>query len=217
MSDAAPTWNPAAHSLRVQAWVYDVINPLIGALRREVTILEKGRIPWISARSTFEHIGRFAELVPYGAEPNVDDFASREPRFDALRARHDDAVDALARACEEASGALREDRALIELLHERHDAEGERDDIRGEAGMPRWAIDYIVGGVRELGPDFTTARFWNRHGAELIERAAPHREAAIEAAGALARIGRETVDRLLVLRTEYCDRFDIPAAPRVPR
>ncbi len=217
MSDAAPNWNPSAHSLRVQAWVYDVVNPLIGALGREVAILEKGRIPWISARSTFEHIGQFAELVPYGAQPNVDDFASREPRFDALRARHDRAVTALASACERASEALRGDRALIELLHERHDADGDRDVIRGEAGMPRWAIDYIVGGVRELGPDFTTARFWNRHGAELMERAAAHREVAKDAAEALAQVARETVDALRDLRTEYCDRFDIPAAPLVSR
>src|SRR5438270_10126280 len=85
---------PPAHSKRVQAWVYAILNPLIESLEREVFLLAKGNLSWRFYSKKCEYIRPISEYIEASQRPNYEDFLSDplNPNFPGMFENHDRAL-----------------------------------------------------------------------------------------------------------------------------
>jgi hypothetical protein len=70
---------PRRQSRRVAAWIYMVINPIIEALQREVSLLEAENLTWRSSSGRCEFIKIIQEYVDSRQWPNLYDYQAEHP------------------------------------------------------------------------------------------------------------------------------------------
>lgn len=210
---------PQKGSDRVSAWIHTVINPLIEALRIEKNFLEERNWTWRYPITELEFIRPLQLYLDYAMRPNFEDFLRANSKFRKDVERQDDLLRKLTEECRKAFKSLEGNRPLQERLGELRS-----DYMRGGKESPggtvpeeeffRLIAQYLVNNIKELPPYYTTSEFWNRFGEELLRFRTGEAFQRLEKAGEDLRDHDERlIKKLEDLRFEFCEKYDIPAAP----
>ncbi len=223
--------NPPRHSNRVQAWVWMILNPGIEALRREVTLLDEGKLTWQFYSRKCEYILRFAEYIEPSQSPNLEDFLTDAVNagFEQKIIAHDKAVlqvetaasrffDGLMQSqlfLKEAANALDEYRSRTRQKPQYPDA----DLI--EKDLPKYVAQYLINGVMLLPEHYSTHKFWEEF-RKVFEHSAvefePYRQRESfqdlkRSSAGLKHTSENLLNALEKHRHGLCSTYDIPAAP----
>jgi hypothetical protein len=199
---------PGRGSLRVQAWIYTALNPIIEACRREHELLAAGDLSWRHAGADLAHLHHVEDWLSWGGRQNLGDLLPFAAGFAPLVESRDEVRDALLRAAAETQRTLVGERGFRAAIH------GARHLARGmpEADLIACVAERVVnGGAGDAAaPDHEV---WHSAHPALL----PFLEAALvvltPTVAALDRatvgLGRACVD----LRRRLCEEFDLPPAP----
>jgi len=222
---------PPQHSKRVEAWVYAVLNPVLGGLQRESFLLSKGNLSWRYYSRKCEYIGPIREYVQIDQRPNHEDFVS-DPLNTGFRERfeaHDRALGELELSANQfASGLIHADlfvKKMQESLKEYESiAQGNplySYDESMQESLPRAVAELLVNRIEVLPEHYGTAKFWEKY-RERFDLSAQEFEpygqrgsfrTLVQARGSLHELADKLLLDLSTHRQSLCRTFDIPAAP----
>jgi class 3 adenylate cyclase len=173
--------------LTVRAWVYTVINPLLGKLRREQDYLTKKNWSW-------EPLGsRLEELTPVLNSANQEQFLRSYPDIQEAINEHNRFVEELRIRCSALHQVIKNSpeflslyrkltapETIMELRDEfKHKGprcdtpEGILDEVFGSFGEDTslgYLAQYMVNNIRDLWEGrYRTAPFWNRYSAQFLK------------------------------------------------
>lgn len=227
---------PKRHSQRVAAWVYTVLNPIVGGLEREIHFLDQGNLTWRCYARRCEYIRPVQEYVQSGHWPNYRDFLADNRNFAREFATHDSVVceaeslaskfyDLLMQSAlfgREVSAYLEEyEAALDTAASQQHSLE----HMKGE--LPKYVAEYLINEVKVLPAHYTAHKFWEKYSVKFRDVRFWERYAAefepykdrqsfkllSSAKQRLADFSRRLKRRLEDHRLFLCRKFDVPAAP----
>lgn len=122
---ARPSPGPGRGSLRVQAWIYTALNPVISGCRREHELLAAGNPSWRPPGGELAWIHPVEEWLSWGGRQNLADLARFAPALEPLIHTHDSTREALLHMAKEAYDLLIADRRFCAVVHAvRHHARG---------------------------------------------------------------------------------------------
>lgn len=217
------------HSRRVEAWVYTILNPLIGSLRLETHLLEKGNLTWRWYSGKCEYIRQILEYVDNSHWPNYEDFVAVELNqgFKDRFEKHNQAL------ADMESGASRFYDGLMQSGIFQEQVESSLQDyVRLEnpsldsmkEDLPKYVAEYLINRTEILPPHYTVHRFWQDYRSEF-ERSAEEFEgyqgrqsfrALEKASGVLKEISANLLRNFENHRLFLCRTYDVPAAPIYP-
>lgn len=204
---------------RAKSWVYYVINPLVSALEAEKRFLEKGNLTFRFRDGQPEYVGLDAQdyLDPNG-RLILRDWLRSEPGEAERLERHfamvKEAASEAAQLHQELSTDLNFGRELQRTLGEFQSSGGEVDRYLSD-NLARLAAERLVNGITELPANYSDAEFWRQCGASISKEfaATPRFDRFRTSLSDAANDAQDLINHLESKRDEYCDRFDIPAAP----
>jgi hypothetical protein len=221
-----PSEARARASARAEAWVHGVLNPLMDTLPAEVSLLERGNVTFNCDTGGLRHIHRVEDSLTAPARHVLRDLLRANPDAQEPIRNRDAAVDRVATDARAAFDSLVQNdpfRAAVKAL-----AEPRAEHLPSApsfAVKPRLefeperlvrAFGEFVVNRRAQITDFESdfAPIWNRERARLLA----HRVGDLfvrcdEAAQALLDSDRRLIQWLQDKSFEFCERFDIAAAP----
>jgi hypothetical protein len=199
---------PGRGSLRVQAWIYTALNPILEACRREHELLVVGDASWRHAGADLAHVHRVEDRLSWSGRQNLADLLVFAPDLARLIDEHDQARLALLRAASLAQQRLLANRRFRGAIHAtRHVVRGVSEDELA-AGVAERLVN--AGAGDPLGPAHA---IWSAAHSALL----PFAEEAAAAVGppvkAIERAAVELGKAAVELRRRLCDDFDLPPAP----
>lgn len=208
-------------SLRVQSWIYAVLNPLVDGVIREGKFLVTGNLTWRFYSQDFEFLLPAVGYVGPGAEHTFEDFLTKNSRERNIIGRHDRLLDDLREAAKSAYGTLCADRAFFNLVDERLAQYESKEPSRGFPGgaisreeFPRLVAERIINNIGQVLPHFTDAAFWQESRDAFIPfRAGPAFRKLDSALGALRQHNGTLIEHLKRVRFRLCEKHDLPADP----
>lgn len=214
-------------SLRIMAWIYAVINPVIEALRIEVRQLGKKRWHWNAIQKRLEYVHPLSRYVRPGQEPNLEDFTHVYRKdIGEQFTKHDKLVEGLGesvqRLFDEVHAAPEFSTAFERAAQEYTDEKG--DDAAfgafefGVESAKKFVVQYVINDEDRIPDGYAEADFWNRYRTRFrdvvrLERLQKLGKAAKKESRALTSLSDEVVSRLMHMRSDLCEQFDIPPAP----
>jgi hypothetical protein len=200
---------PARGSLRVQGWLYTVINPLIDACERDLRLLHAGNLTWKRGVGT-EGVRAARDHLHGGGPLNAEDLLAFHGELAGLFAAQEAAV----RELREAASLAFE--ALLRNPHFRRSVtSAARKLLRSAAdddGIIGVLAEHVVNnGDRHGG---THAEIWQTLEPELpwILREPPFERLTTARAG-LVHHSAALLDALRATRQRLCEDFDLPPGP----
>ena len=205
-------------SVRVAAWVHAVINPLIEAIRMEKAFLKDRNWTWRYSSGNLEFIHTVQRYPDYVSLPNFEDFLRANPKFQKLFDRHDQLMEKLTEECRQAFQSLVTSPLFKEkvqrLLSEYMRGEGYPGGAVPEKDFAKLIAQYIINNIREFSEFYTVWKFWGRFGDDLLDFRAGEVIKMLDKTGEeLEQYDEILVKKLEDLRFEFCQKYDIPAAP----
>ena len=208
-------------SLRVQSWIYAVLNPLVDGIIREGKFLETGNLTWRFFTQDFEFLLPAAGYVGPGAEHIFEDFLAANPKERSIIGRHDSLLDELRKAAKSAYGMLCGDRAFFKLAEERlaqFESKPPRREFPGGAisreEFPRLVAERVINSIVEVLPHFTDATFWQEsRDAFMPFRVGPAFRKLDSVLGSLRNHNGTLSEYLKGVRFRFCRKYDLPADP----
>jgi hypothetical protein len=203
-------------SLRVQSWIYAVINPLIDVLSSEVSSLEKGHLSWRAHVRRLEFIRPPRLYLLSNGQAILEDFERTFPEMARPLRSHERFIAELTRRAVAAHDSLVmqptfRDRVLRLMMDYRQGATSDPFAGWSEADAVEEAAEYLVNhgqGLERTNP------FW-RHAVPILQEYR-HGEAFSLLKAAVVEChadGMSLIDHLKDVRFQLCDEYDIPAAP----
>ncbi len=198
----------------VRSWFDTVINPLIGSLELEVTLVARRNWTWSFQPASFERIGPVRRYLDQRAWVNLEQFLDLYPNAAQATLAHDEAADQLLERATALQEALSGCSQFIQLC----DSVFAVTDVAGAypAGEPYALMaQYVVNTSGELPSYYSTAQLWNKHRRTFLEllvlpgireRHAELLETGTALAGATEHLARILKDLRLKLSLAY----DVP-------
>ena len=206
---------------RVEAWIYVVINPLIEALRIERSFLKDKNWTWRYQTRSLEFILPLEKYVDSASLPNFEDFLKANPEIERKRKKHEKLRLALSENCQIAFDYL----VSLEPFQEKvksslsaYEQESQGEEYPGgaipEKDFDKLVAQYIVNSIKELPSHYTTSKFWSRFVGEFIQFRTGEVFEKLDTSGdKLEKDDESFLAALEGLRSNLCEKFDIPAAP----
>jgi len=201
------------------------MNPIIGSLERELSLLDSGNLTWRAYSGRCEMIRTTQEYVDSTQWPNYQDFLAEHPKsvfipgfkrhdskvgdldtvakvlFDRMLSWKDflDSVDAALKTYESQRGSLGpQAQALTDM----------RRDVREEAAQ------HIINNAQLLPSHYVVSAFWNSEGKSLLAiRNRPEFRDLHQARINLSEISAKLKQALERYRLSLSRDYDVPAAP----
>jgi hypothetical protein len=205
---------------RCKAWIYSVINPLLGGLRIEASFL--GRRNWTFRRYNrdLEFIRPLEAYVDYQSRPNWEDFMVSNPAVAELVEDRGARREELRKACNAAFGDLARVPDFRQKVSECLDAFAkETPDSRvspfhANVEPHEGVAEIIVNNIAELPDHYGPHRFWSRFRDELMKfRQGPSFQEADRAGVEFKRSNDNLFAELIKVRSDLAAQYDIPWAP----
>jgi len=215
---------PKKQSRRVAAWIYVVINPIIGSLEREISLLDSGNLTWRAYSRRCEMIKAIQQYVDSTQWPNYEDFVAEHAEFATKFKHHDSDVDSLNNVAHALFDRLLSFptfsvlfRAAMESYETRRASLGPRAQSLADMGegVQEEAVQHLINNVQELPSHYIISPFWNSEGrgrlASLRSDATflPLIQSKDSVLRHSANLKQELENHRLALSREY----DVPAAP----
>lgn len=208
-------------SARVAAWVHTVINLLIEALRIEKNFLKDHNWTWRYSSGKLEFIHPVQRYLDYASLPNFEDFLRANPKFQKLFDRHDQLLEKLDKECRQALQSLNTSqlfRENVQRLLSEYITSGTGEGYPGgavpEKDFHKLIAQYIINNIKEFPGHYTIWKFWGRFGEDLLEfRTGEVFQRLDETGEYMEHHDEMLIKKLEDLRFEFCQKYDIPAAP----
>jgi hypothetical protein len=214
---------PERGSIRVKAWIWGAINPLLDELERVLEFLDTGNLTWRyrSGRPEFVHPAH--EYLDRNGRLNLEDLV-RYPNSELAPKLEENTVKyaaAVSRATQFHSFLVGSNSFLLEVEAVREHYEVAHPGKRFEAlfaaeDPPQLIAERIVNHLERLPDYYGDAPLWNSESFRASFRAfenAPESKPLREAVSALGENVRQLAMHLNTLRTMLCDDFDVSPAP----
>jgi len=213
----------------VRAWFDTVLNPLIHGLKIEADVLSRGNLTWRFRTESPASLVPVRSLLMDVVQDNLEQFLSLHSEFVDPIEEHDAELGRLVDSCRNLHKRLIASEEMQAAFRKNTTPEALRgvsiDRIFG-AVLPDDFLsvlaEYIVNNVERLPHFYTTADFWNEHGAEFLKLShsreiLPFWEDTVQAAARFS----QAVDRLIVLLKEVRNDLSlsagVPIIERLPR
>lgn len=203
---------------QVEAWLYAVLNPILGCLQVERSALRLRNPWWRFGARRCEVLRPLREYVAPGHEPTLAQLCRYDERIDRVVKGHDSGLAEIERLCSELHGVLLRlpDTEDLARAFESEDPRW-RGSYKPEQG-PALVAQHVINWSRTDPVENTGTDVWRRH----RERALALRDregvrdlsAALDRAMSdLERVIEEALPLLERVRDEYADAFGLPPAP----
>ena len=205
---------PRAGPRIVRSWFDTVINPVIGSLELEATLVAKRNWTWSFQPASLERIGPVRRYLDQRAWVNLEQFLDLYPNAAQAALAHDEAADNLLERAAALHEALIGSSQFIRLC----DSVFAVTDIAvAYPTSEPYALmaQYVVNNSGELPSYYSTAQLWNKHRRAFLEtlalpgireRCAALLETGTALAGATERLARILKD----LRLQISLAYDVP-------
>lgn len=212
---------PEKHSLRVQGWIYAVLNSLVDGIIREGKFLETGNLTWRFFTQDFEFLLPAAGYVGPGAEHTFEDFFRANPKERPSIERHDRFLENLRKRARGAYETLVSNESFVTLAEKRladYELANRSHGFPGGATLredfPRLVAERVVNNIQEIPHYFTDAVFWGRYGEDFARfRVGIGFRELDSAREVLRRYDSSVIKRLKDLKFGLCETYDLPADP----
>ncbi len=212
---------PEKGSLRVQGWIYLVLNPLVDGIQREIHFLELGNLTWRFYSKTFEFLMIASGYVGPGARHTFDDFLKANPREKPPIAQHDALLVELRNQALIAYEGLCADQTFLRAVS---DQLRQFESIPRDSGFPGGALsraefpslvaEHILNNVSQVPHHHTDSVFWETSRDTFNQfRAGSAFRDLDEAIRKLLKHDNLLLDRIGKTRYRLCERYDLPADP----
>ena len=211
----------------VVAWFESVINPMLNGLSLEKERLSKKSWTWQYIPGRLESIRYVGEMIPFGYEPNLEQFKKYYPVISENITFHDGQVAQLTVTCKSLQRAIVESGPLQEIFNSVTTAEAlaeignSLDDLffGGDAAEGLgWIAQEIINGSGKIPSYIGHSPLWNEHRDKFMQ-VLNHPQVS-EAKALTDRAGEQllqTVNRLIELLAETRDRLSLDyGVPLVP-
>jgi hypothetical protein len=209
----------------VRAWFDTVLNPLVGGLRTEAHQLESGELSWRFEWQKLVSLVPVKEHIAAAAWDNWEQFVSLYPQCQPPTEKHDCLLRELSERCRVLEKVLVDSQPMQEAFAHAASALDEAALKSCFGATPpedylKVLAEYIINNVQRLPGYFTTASFWNKHGAEFlkIRQSAEVRRSWDDTVGAASDLRRAVdglLELLISLRNQLSLSLDVPIADRV--
>jgi hypothetical protein len=214
---------PKMQSRRVAAWIYAVINPIVDALERELTIFDTENLTWRSNLRRCESIHSIQEYVDVGQWPNFRDFEAEHNLFLETFGQHDADLKLLNDSARQAfDWLISQPDFSQEIARLMEDYEAARSSVSPQVPrftdsrpeLSKMAAENVINNIPTLPVHYLFAPFWNLAAAHLLPfRNLPEFDSLHGARGKLRELSSGLKQGLEDQRLKFSRKFDIPAAP----
>lgn len=220
---------PGPKSPRVQAWIYEVINPILeDALPIELAFLERGNLTWRFSLQKCEFVHSIKLYLNPSMWPNYEDFCAKQKRMATEFKKHDETLGVLSDKAKEQFELLRNSlgfkKYVEELLNNWIQSKAPASYPGGAYPNERFYLlmaENVVNNIQELPSHYADSEFWARSGKDIrlcasqeLPLAGASRKSAEPRYGHqdLIELDLSLTRQLRELRTKLCDKYDLPAA-----
>ncbi len=225
--ETTDTERPKSDPRRIESWVHRVINPMIEQLESELELLateDGGDITFDRRLGGLQYVRALQDLLSPADRPFLTDFLLKHPKVrEAIEDR-----DRCRQEVEDTAHELYLAILSSEAFKARLDAELET--FAGPdptAGFPRKHLEEILAAhivnrpSGDLPDDYHAHAFWGSCGPQLVDVVSGEGLQVIAERLALKieslnRLDSGLLERLVRTRFDYCERFELPAAPYPP-
>lgn len=206
---------------RVEAWIYTVINPLIEALKVEKSFLKDKNWTWRFQIKDLEFILPFEKYVDSASLPNFEDFLKANPQIGRRRRKHDNLRVELSENCEISFKYLialgpfqNQIRSSLSEYQKENSAREYPGGAISKKDFDKLIAQYIVNCIKELPGHYTTSEFWSQFRDKFLKFRNSGVFKKLDASGEqMENEGDLSLRTLENLRSNLCEKYDIPAAP----
>ena len=223
----SPGQSTKKQSRRVAAWIYVVINPIIDALQRELSLLESGNLTWRARTRRCEMIKNIQEYVDSRQWPNYQDFLAEHPRsaFVSGFKQHDSNVEGLNNVAQILFDRMvssswpdfsKEFQNAVTSYENQRASLGPRAQPLSDMGkdIPEEIAQHVINNVQSLPSHYIISPFWNEVGSNLLSfRNRPEFQPLHQAREKLLQHSTKLKQALESHRLTLSRRYDVPAAP----
>jgi hypothetical protein len=209
-------------SQRVAAWIYEVVNPIVEGLERELYFLQTGNGTWRYFSQRCEFIRPVQEYVDGSQWPTYSDFLVEHPEFRKRFQSHDRNLDAVNQSASAIFGALLGNNLFIENVNTSYQAYEERrirdsmapDLSHMKRDLPKIVAEYLINGISDLPTHYAAARFWGEASNGFLEflKSIDFSDHLRSAEKRLAAQSQKLITDLEIIRSKFAGAFDLPAA-----
>jgi hypothetical protein len=206
---------------RAKAWIYSVINPLLGALKTQAVFLKRRNWTFRFYSGNLEFIRPLDGYINFQSRPNWDDFIASNPSARERIEQRDRQREELRNACDSAWSYLvdlEEFRRKVMTLLARFRADEppayHRVSALPDAEFHKLVAERIVNDIENIEEAYPDYRFWLRFRGELVQfRQGPSFELMEQAGLELRNCNNDVATELARVREELASKLDIPWAP----
>jgi hypothetical protein len=213
---------PKKRSQRVAAWIYEVINPIIEGLERELYFLQTGNGTWRYFSQRCEFIRPVQEYVESAQWPNYSDFVVEHPDFKKRFQSHDTSLSGLNNSASALFGALLGNPQFTEKVDSSFQAYEERRSQEPMASdlaymkqdLPKLVAEYLINNISDLPSHYAAARFWATSSNDLraFQNSTNLFDPLRAAKEMLSVESQRLISDLEIKRSKFLGTFDLPAA-----
>ncbi len=212
---------PQKGSLRVQGWIYAVLNPLVDGLLRERAFLESGNLTWRFYNQNFEFMLPVAGYVGPGARHTLEDFLKANLTERKVIGRHDALLDQLRVQAREVYEALCANDVFLARVRQKLEQFESGPPSRTYPGgaipreqFPRLVAERVLNNVSEVPHHHTDKEFWQETSVFFKSfRSEPAFQKLEPAIVSLRECDARLIDHLNDVRYRFCGKYDLPADP----
>jgi hypothetical protein len=213
---------PKKRSQRVAAWIYEVINPIIEGLERELYFLQSGNATWRYFSQRCEFIRPVQEYVESAQLPNYSDFLVEHPEFKKKFQTHEKSLSALNNSANALYRALLANpqfaekvSSSIRMYEELRLKEPHTPDLGYiKQDLDKLMAEYLINDISDLPSHYATARFWALTSSDLraFRNSTDLFDSLRTAESMFAAESQRLISDLEIKRGKFSDTFDLPAA-----
>jgi len=209
---------------RLEAWIYDVVNPMLQGLEHPISLLKQQTWSWRFFRRRLEWIRPASEIIEQESGPNLEDLVESNPAEGSAFRLWAQGIQKLETACSTEFDCVRQHGRFLEVVATCIQ-EFQPTRLGGPWGgwpdekAPDILAEHIVNNRTDLESDNSTREFWEQFRADLEESVRGdvvwvnlHRETG-EAGANLLVLGKGLDAGLKAFRRKTCTDHDIPFAP----